>query len=108
MMEEKWTVCVPPEFTNVSSTIQAEGQGATPVEKARSVRELVVAFDPDVILLADLKQHAPVVRLGEMLDSDPALRLRGYRLVQRFDSHRRGDKFENIRIYEKAADAHRG
>lgn len=108
ILTDKWTVYVPPEFTNVSSIIQAEGQGTTPVEKARSVRELVVAFDPDVILLADLKQHAPVLRLGEMLDSDPALRSRGYRLVQRFDSRRRGDKFENIRIYEKTADVLRG
>lgn len=108
ILTDKWTIYVPPEFTSVTSTIQAEGQGATPVEKARSVRELVVALDPDVILLADLKQHAPVVRLAEMLDSDPALRSRGYRLVQRFDSRRRGDKLENIRIYEKTVDAFRG
>jgi hypothetical protein len=108
ILTDKWTFYVPPEFANVSTIRSAEGQGKTLGEKERAVRDHVTAFDPDVIILADLKTHAPIVRLGELLRTDPVLQSRGYRLVKRFESRRRGDKFEHIRIYEKTADALRG
>lgn len=108
ILTDKWMFYIPPEFTNALTTREAEGAGMTLSEQELAVKGLVVSFNPEIIVLADLKGHAPVVRLEELLKTDTTLQACGYRLIKQFESGRRGDRFENIRVYGQTTGTGRG
>ncbi|MFQ5801484.1 MAG: glycosyltransferase family 39 protein [Candidatus Methylomirabilales bacterium] len=102
ILTDHWTFYTPPEFQNVSTTTYAEWKGKSPREKEWWIKDLVVTFNPEIVIVTDDKKHTKLVHLDQVLFAHPALRVRGYRLIKRFDSRRRGDRLANVRIYEAA------
>jgi len=100
ILTDYWNFYTPPEFQNVSTTTYAEWKGRSRAEKEQHVKQLIVAFQPEVIIVTTEKSHAKAVNLEELFTIDTALRDRHFGLVKSFQSQRRGGRLNEVRIYQ--------
>ena len=111
IMTDWRTFYIPPAFTSTANTSDAEIGKRQQEEKQLAVLEALIAFDPGVLIITHPKGFAFQVNVSPLLTSDPSLRARDYRLVQRFEydrAERQRYKYEEILIYGRGQPGNRG
>ena len=103
ILTDHWTFYTPPEFQNVSTTTYSEWKGKSASEKEQRVKQLILTFDPEIILVADDPRRERPVDLERLLTGDRALRARDYQMVRKFESQHRRVIYSNIQVYQKRA-----
>ena len=103
ILKNKRIFYVPPEFANVSSISEFQSNNSVSNGNEYSIQEHVAIFDPEVVIVADLKdyQGGNGVNFPKLLNAAPIFQGKYYQMTKQFKSTRRGDRYENIRIYEK-------
>ena len=102
---------VPPAFTRTSNTSDAELGNREQEQKQLGVLEALIEFDPDVLVITHPEGFESQINVLPLLTSDPSLRARDYRLVQRFEYDRAEQqryKYEEILIYERGQPSNTG
>ncbi len=86
---------------------EAEWQAKRSEYDRELARNLILAFDPDVIVLGKSEHHTPLLDIAQLVASDPLMRSREYRIVKVFQARpERGGgllKWQAVFIYEKAS-----
>ena len=102
--KDSWHYYIPPQFQNVASSQDVEWAhtGAPFDQKEGAVKQLLIDFDPDVILVAQSKNegHGPLIDIPRMLESDDSFK-EHYGIREEFRSRRGGDEFGRVIVYEK-------
>jgi len=106
IMTDWWTFYVPPRFENTATTApEGRPEIRLPREEwVAMVRDSIVEFDPDVMVVSHPTGYESFVNVVPLLASDEILASRDYRVAARF---RYGDtepslyQYEEILIYEK-------
>jgi hypothetical protein len=97
---------VPPSFTEVANTTTAEWDRYRGADVNKAVIDWILSFDPEVLVLSHPQQYEGRVNVSPLLESDPALKSRNYRLVKEFE-YQRPDRqryeYKQILVYEKSA-----
>lgn len=105
IMTDSWTFYVPPSFENLVSTRTATSKEKHKNLQEQAVKELIVKFDPEVIIIADPDGRYDLPLLP-LLSSDSALPYR-YVLIEHFEYnqpakwHKSRYYYAPISIYEK-------
>ena len=95
---------VPPAFAQTSTVTQVDRAERQPDRKLQAVRDIIVEFDPDVVVITHSQGYEGFVNVLPLLSSDPVLSNRGYSLVKDFDyekAARQRFKYERVLVYEK-------
>jgi len=97
---------IPPYFTHSANTTTAEYDRFRGADKDQAVINWIVSFDPEVLVISHPQQYGDFVKVPPLLDSDPVLKNRNYRLVKEFE-YQRPDRqrygYENIQVYDRSA-----
>lgn len=121
LMTDWWTFYVPPQFTNVATTTTAERaatregaiilESGVPIDsfdpsvlKKSAVRESILEFDPEVIIISHPDGYDTTVNVLSLLESDPALSELGYKEIRRFDyvgNKARLYEYTEVLVFEK-------
>ena len=95
---------VPPSFTQVATTTTAEWDRYRGADVKQSVIDLIVSFDPEVLVLSHPQQFGESVNVYPLLESDEILKSRNYRLVKEFEYQRPDQQrynYKQVLVYEK-------
>lgn len=95
IITELWTFYTPPEFSHVTSMSFAEWRGRSVAERTREVEQQLVDFEPELIVIAEDKYHPKTIPVYRLLSEHD------YHVVKEFSSHRRGDRFASVRLFER-------
>ena len=99
---------VPPYFTQAANTTTAEWDRYRGPDVNQAVIDWIVSFDPQVLVVSHPQQYNDFVNVLPLLESDPVLKSRNYRLVKEFE-YQRPDRqryeYKQILVYEKGASA---
>ena len=97
---------VPPYFTQAANTTTAEWDRYRGPDVNQAVIDWIVSFDPQVLVVSHPQQYNNFVNVLPLLESDPVLKSRNYRLVKEFE-YQRPDRqryeYKRILVYEKGA-----
>lgn len=100
------TFYIPPYFVQTSSVTPFERKERRDAYKAGAVRDVIVSFDPDVIVISHPQGFYEFVNVLPLLTSDPVIESRDYKLVKQFD-YDRADRqrygYEHVLVYEKGS-----
>ena len=99
IMTDWWTFYLPPSFIHTASVTKVEEAERRPDHKRQAVRDAIVDFDPDVIVIAHPQGYEGMVNVLTLLSSDPVLVGRDYRLIKTFEyDHSESQRYEYSQV----------
>ena len=99
---------VPPHFIHAANTTTAEWERYRGPDVDQAVKDWIVSFDPQVLVVSHPQQYNDFVNVLPLLESDPVLKSRDYRLVKEFEYQRPGRQryeYKRILVFERGAPA---